>query len=241
MRAFATAVSLVVVSLGAVAFAFGGGGGGGGTEPEPPPPPVNSEFAGVLLRAGLGADALAAAGVTGEEIAALVASVESAYSAPTLASLDEAFMAAKRAHDTLRRKVQSGKGSAQEVRDLRAAEVSLAQATASRDDYLTNLRAMARGRLTAEKAAQLERVHANQGWHLPVRYLVKDRAEADWVALRDALAAKEIAERDPEEPFADSAQAVLARIDAEAEVAAAKVAHETRIAAVQTAWNTAAE
>jgi len=70
---------------------------------------------------------------------------------------------------------------------------------------------------------------------------VKDRAEADWVALRDALAAKEIAERDPEESFADSAQAVLARIDAEAEIAAAKVAHETRIAAVQTAWNTAAE
>lgn len=237
MRAFAMVVSVALVSAGAVAFAFGGGGGGA----EPPPPPVNTEFAGVLLRAGLGADALAAAGVTAEETGALVAAVEGAYSATSLASLDEAFLAAKRTHDTLRRKVQSGKASAQEVGDLRGAEATLTQATAARDNYLVNLRVTAKARISAEKGALLERASANQGWHLPVRYLVKDRPEADWVALRDALAAKEIAERDAEESFEASAQAVLARIDAEAEIAAAKVAHETRIAAVQTAWNTAAE
>lgn len=239
MRAFAVIVSVVLVSAGA--WAFGLGGGGGGTEPEPPPPPVNTEFAGVLLRAGLGADALAAAGVTGDEIAALVAACEGAHSGARLASLDEAFMSAKRAHDTLRRTVQSGKGTAQDVRNLRAAEGTLAEATAARDGYLTNLRTAAKARLAPGKAALLERVCTNQGWHLPVRYLVKDRSEAEWVALRDALAAKEIAERDPEETFENSAQSVLARIDAEAEVAAAKIAHETRIAAVQTAWNTAAE
>jgi len=236
MRAFAAIVSVALVSAGAWAFALGGGGG-----TEPPPPPSSTVFAGVLLRAGLGADVLAAAGVTGEEVAALVASVESAYSAPTLASLDEAFMAAKRTHDTLRRKVQSGKGTAQDVTSLRAAETALAQATAARDAYLTSLRTAAKANLSAEKGASIERAHANQAWHLPAHYLVKDRSEAGWVALRDALAAKEIAERDPEETFEESAQSVLASIDAEAEIAAAKVAHETHIAAVQTAWNTAAE
>lgn len=241
MRTFATGLSVLLVSAGALAFAFTGGeGGGGGVDPAEPPPPANTEFAGILLRIGMGADVLAASGMTSEQVATIVGAVESAYSAPTLVSLDEAFMSAKRTHDTLRRTVQSGKGSAQDVTNLRAAEVTLAQATASRDDYLTNLRRGAMTRATAEQAATLERIQANKGWQLPVQYLVKDRSEPEWVALRDTLAARDIAERDPEETFPDSAREALARVDAEAEVAQAKVAHDSNLAGVQTAWNLAA-
>src|SRR4029453_6978128 len=60
MRPFPVVLSLVLVSAGAAAFAFGGGGSGG-SDPAEPPPPVNTVFAGVLVRIGLGADALAAA------------------------------------------------------------------------------------------------------------------------------------------------------------------------------------
>jgi len=113
MRTFAIGASLLLFA-GALAF-----GGSGGTDPiDPPPPPVNTEFAGVLLRLGLGADALAAAGVTAEQVPALVSAVEGSYSAPTLQARDDAYIAARQSHDRLRRLVQSGKGTEADVQAL---------------------------------------------------------------------------------------------------------------------------
>src|SRR5262245_35468230 len=139
MRPFPVVLSLVLVSAGAAAFAFGGGGSGG-TDPTEPPPPVNTAFAGVLVRVGLGADALAAAGVTQNQVASLVGALEGQYNPATLANLDEAFIQAKQNHDRLRRKVTSGVGSQQDVAALRTAETTLTNATASRDNFLTQLR-----------------------------------------------------------------------------------------------------
>jgi hypothetical protein len=237
MRTFAIGVSSVLISAGALAFALGSGG----TDPaDPPPPPVNTEFAGVLLRIDLGADTLAAAGITGEQVAALVAAVEQSHSAATLQSRDEAYIAARVAHDRLRRLVQSGKGTQADVTALREAEESLANATSARESYLAGLRTAALATVTASQTTLVNRIHANRSWGLTAQYLVKDRSEADWVALHEALDAKRINEQDAEEELPASAQSYLAAIDAESEIATAKVNRDSNIAAVQTAWNLAA-
>jgi len=240
MRTFPVVLSFVLVSAGALAFAFGGGGGAGGGGFEPPPPPVNTEFAGVLLRAGLGADTLAAAGISSQQTTALVAAVQSAYSAQTLQSRDDAYIAARQNHDRLKRLVQSGKGSAQDLSALRTAETTLATATSDRDGYLAGLRTAALATVSEGQATLVTRINANHYWFLPVQYLVKDRTEPDWVALRDALAVKRISEQDEEEEFAQSARDYLTTADAVSEIATAKVNLDSHIAAVQTAWNTAA-
>ena len=238
MRTFVAGLSLLLVSAGA--FAFGIGGGGGTDPADPPPPPANTEFAGVLLRLGLGADALAAAGVTSPQATALVAAIESAYTPATLANRDEAFIAAKQAHDRLRRLVQSGKATEADVTALGTAAAASASATQARDDYLAGLRSAGLVTLSEGQAALVEHIRANRTWGLPTQYLVKDRAEAEWVRLRDSLASKRIAEEDEEETFAPAAQSHLAAVDAEAEIASAKVALDSNLAAVQSAWNLAA-
>jgi len=237
MRTLAIGLSVLVVSAGALAFALGGGGG---SEPvDPPPPPANTAFARVLLRLGLGADTLAAAGVSSQQATALVTAVEGAHAPATLASRDEAFIAAKQACDRLRRTVQGGRGSQEDVTALRTAETTLADATASRDAYLASLRSSGLATLSEGQSTLVERIRANRIWALPTQYLVKDRSEPDWVRLRDSLASKRISEEDEEEEFAASAQSHLAAVDAEAEVAAAKVNLDSNLAAVQIAWNLA--
>lgn len=244
MRTFAVGLSILLVSAGALAFSYGGGGGTspGGTDPlDPPPPPANTVFAGVLQRIGLGADALAAAGVTSEQVPALVGAVEGGYNAATLAGRDEGYIAARQAHDRLKRLVQSGKGTSEDVTALRSAEATLATATSARASFLADLRQRGLATLSSDQRTLLERIRANQSWSLPVPYLAKDRTEAEWVRLRDSLAAKRISEQDEDEPLAASAQSHLAAVDAEGEIATAKVNLDSNHAAVQTAWNLAAQ
>ncbi len=240
MRAILVVSSVILVSAGALAFAFGGGGTGGTDPIDPPPPPANTAFAGVLLRLGLGADALAAAGITGEQISPLVGAARSSYAPATMQSRDEAYIAARQTHDRLRRLVQSGKGTEQDVTALRTAETTLTNATNGRENYLGDVRRAALATVSAGQTALVTRINANHAWSLPTQYLVKDRTEREWVALRDALATKRISEQDEEEEFPQSARDALAAVDAETEVATAKVNLDTRIAAVQTAWNTGA-
>ena len=237
MRPVPIVLSLVLASAGALAFAFGGGG----TDPvEPPPPPVNTVFAGVLVRVGLGADSLAAAGISQSQVASLVGALEGQYNPATLANLDEAFIQAKQNHDRLRRKVMSGLGTQQDVAALRSAETTLSNATGARDNHINALREAALGTVAPERATVVRRVVANRSWSLPVQYLVKDRTEAQWVALRDALDMKRASERDAEEPLTEEHQTLLAGVDAESEIATAKVNLNTNLATVQNAWNTAA-
>ena len=240
MRAFPVVFSGVLVSAGALAFALGGGGGGG-ADPLEPPPPVNTEFAGVLLRVGLGAETLAAAGISAEQIPALVAELQRNYTAAATASRDEAFITAKQTHDRLRRLVTSGKGTRDDVVTLRAAEATLAAATTQRENHLAGLRAAALATVSEGQRALVNKIRANESWRLPVQYLAKDRSEAQWVELRDLLAAQRIHAEDGEAPFPAEAQGRLAAIDAESEIATAKVNRDAGIAAVQSAWNAAAD
>jgi hypothetical protein len=153
---------------------------------------------------------------------------------------DEAYISARQTHDRLQRVVQSGKGTSADVAALRTAETALTSATNGRENYLADLRRLALATVSPEQAALVTRIQTSRAWGLPTQYLVKDRSEAEWVALRSALATKRISEQDEEEEFAQSARDALAAADAASEVATAKVNLDAGLAAVQTAWNTAA-
>jgi len=240
MRTFVVGLGCLVVSVGALAYSLGGGGSGGTDPFDPPPPPANTEFAGILLRVGLGAEALAAAGISGEQVAGIGAAARNALDLATLRARDEAFIAARQTHDRLLRLVQSGKGTQEDVAARSTASATLTAATNARDGYLASARTAALATVTPEQAARVTKILANQKWGLPTQYLVKDHTEAEWVALRDALSAKRISLVDESEPLAQSAADYLSTADAVSEVATAKVSLESGIAAVQTAWNLAA-
>lgn len=237
MRMLPVVSSVLLVSAGALAFAFGGGGG---ADPLEPPPPANTAFAGVLLRVGLGADTLASAGITGQQVTSLVAALKQGFNEATLAGRDEGYIRAKQSHDGLRRKVTSGKGSQEAVAALRAAETALAAANTQRETYLTGLRTAGLATVSEGQRTLANRIQANGSWRFPTQYLVKDRTEAQWVVLRDLLAVKQIHEKDATAPFPEASVSQLAAIDAENEIATAKVNLDAGMASVQTAWNAAA-
>lgn len=206
---------------------------------DPPPPPANTEDAALMIRVGLGADALTAVGVRGADVASIVAAAL-AYEAqgPALGSLDASYAQAKTTVDRLRRLVRSGRGSQEDVSTLAQAKTDLENAESARQAHINAMRAAGMAGTSAGVRAAVETIYANQSWRLPTVYLVKDRAQADWVALRDALATKRISENYGE-PFDQAAQDTLAGVDAETEIATAKVNLDTYMAAVQTAWNEA--
>jgi hypothetical protein len=228
-----------LVLLTASALALKGAIGGG--EPLDPPPPVNTEFAGVLVRIGIPADTLACAGIVASQVPGMAAATQAQYSATRLASLDQAFVDAKAARDRLVRKVRSGLASPQEISSRAEVEATFAEAETARKNHLDLLQNAALGTVSTEQAATVRRINANRSWGLlPLEFLVKNRTEPQWVELRAAVATERIAAQDDEEICPPSTQAYLAQIRAETEIASAKVNLDANIAAVQTAWNSAA-
>ena len=94
--------------------------------------------------------------------------------------------------------------------------------------------------MSSNAATLVANVNTNRAWFQPTQYLVKNRTQEEWVLVRDLVAAKRIAETYPDAEFPAEGQSALAALDAETEVATAKVSLDTRMAAIQTAWNTAA-
>lgn len=223
----------------ALALAKGESTGSGGT-PAPPPPPTVTELGGVLSRAGLSGEFLTAAGVSSSECATVVADADTYVQGTqeTLASCDQAFASARQAYEALRRTVKTGVASQDDVTACAAAKVSFEQASSDRDAYLDAVFAAATDSLTQAEVQALTNLRANRSWRLDTQYLVSNRSEKDWVALRDALDAKRIATKEGTSVPPNSA-ALLAQVDAEAAVAAAKVNLDTYKAAVQTSWNSA--
>ena len=241
-----TAVTLSLFGV-TVAFAMATDGSDGDSNskdaedatPEPPPPANTSEAA-FLLRLGLGAEHLCAAGLQASEVQdltdALFAHVAAAPT--TMRALDIAYVDARRTADQLRRKVRSGLASAAEVQQLATAKQTLASAESARSDHIDQVRAAALAGVSTAKAAILDTVFANQRWRFPVEFLVEDRTEVEWVQLRDALATERIAAKYGE-PFPAAVQTELATMRGRSNVAAAKVNLDTYLASVQTTWNAA--
>lgn len=141
-----------------------------------------------LTAAGLAPEALAAAGVDDEGATAVVAAAASylGNSPSTLASAVRAAGTASAEVDRLERLVRRGAGVSPEA--LSAAREDKADAQATLDSYINSLRAVAVAPLSSGERAMLNAIRPNLGRTVPAQYLVVERSEADWTALRDALA-----------------------------------------------------
>ncbi|MFN0007217.1 MAG: hypothetical protein ACKVXR_04855 [Planctomycetota bacterium] len=218
----------------------GSGSGGGGNEPFVVP----ADFQVKLLRAGLGADALAAAGVSsGTIISVLQAAADQLNAHPgDLASADASLVAARVESDRLRAKIQSGQASQEEISAYQSASSSLASATTARQAALDAVFTAATANLTAPQRAALTQIRANRAVDhskdFPIDFLVVSRTEAQWVALRDALANERLAVQYPDLAN-EVAQQRLATMRSDGSVAAARTSVESNLSSVTTAWNTA--
>ena len=202
--------------------------------------PLPTDFKVKLLSAGLSPRALAAAGVSQSSIlATLQAAADQMNAAPiALDNAEETRATARNAADALARKIQSGKASQEEIASYPAAAIALAAAEAACQSVLDNYFSSAISNLPVGQRTALTNIRANRAWGLAEEYLVVNRSEAEWIALRDALANERIAVDLPE-TLSPSAQALLSTVRATPAVAASLTASQTNLPAISTAWNTA--
>ncbi|MBY0311078.1 MAG: hypothetical protein K2W85_03320 [Phycisphaerales bacterium] len=188
----------------AVVLALGGMGVAAATAFRGPPPPTDApitsaELRVTLYRAGLDPAALTAVGCSAQQLQLLLNSASSRVSSDlaALRAADAQLASARTSRDQLFRKVQSGIGTEQDAAALRAAQLTLSTAQAQQAGAFEAVRTAALAQsLTTEQIALLATVRANAQWDVPVQYRTVQRTEAEWVGLRDALAAVAIAARE---------------------------------------------
>jgi hypothetical protein len=202
--------------------------------------PLPSEFKGRLLRAGLTPRALAAAGIgQGSVLATLQAAADQMNGAPmALDSADGMYAAARVAADALARKIQSGKATQEEVASYPAAKAAVEAAEAARQSVLDGYFSAATANLTANQRAALTMIRANRRWGFPDEYLVAERTEAQWIALRDALSNEHQSAELPD-MTSEAATQLLATVRGEPSVSFASTSVQTGLPLITNAWNTA--
>lgn len=195
-----------------------------------------------LLRAGVSPAGLAAVGAPTQGIFGIVdaARTQFASSAPQLAAADAAYAEAKRESDRLRRLIESGKASPQDVASYQTQMSALATATGQQATALATLFEAATASLSSNQRTALTRIHAARSWGLPTEFLTVERSQESWIALRDALANERFVAKYHEEPVA-AAQTLLATSRADATVAAAATGIATNLTYIQASWRSALE
>jgi hypothetical protein len=203
--------------------------------------PVPTDFKAKLLAAGLSPRALAAAGVSSISVLpTLQAAADQMNAAPiALDNAEETRSNARVAADALARKIQSGKASQEEIASYPAAKAALESAEAACQSVLDGYFTAATANLTSNQRAALITIRANKAWTLPEQYLVVNRSESSWVALRDALANERIAVELPGSA-SQSCTDLLSTVRADPAVSFATTSIQTGLTQITTAWNTAA-
>ena len=112
-------------------------------------------------------------------------------------------------------RARSGTASIQELDQLTTAVTSLATAEATLATGLTALAAAATAELEPAARTALASIQGNQNRGVPIKYLAASRTEAEWVALRNALAANRTLGRWSEEPDG-ATSALLSTADSQA-------------------------
>ncbi len=194
----------------------------------------------MLRRAGLDPRALAAAGLSSQAATSVVqaAAAHVAQHGGDLTAADTAFLTAKPAADRLERKVQSGTATQEEIAAYPNQRAAANTAAAQRTAALDALFSAATANLTAPARATLGKIRANQGWQLPIEYLVADRTQAQWVALRDALAGERYC-AEYHETLDAGVQTLLAGVRADGAVATATTGLATNSDSIGSAWASA--
>lgn len=203
-------------------------------------PLTNFEVAVILGRVGLDAAPLAAVGATPVQVGAVVEAARDHLEGEiqTVRDADAAFMTAQADAERLERLVRTGMGTPSDVNALAAARAALATATAERGAALDAVFEAASDGLSGSQVATLSAIRAGRasGWTVPLQYLAVSREEADWIALRDALAHQDITGRLGLEIDPEAQQRLLAE-NALGGVAAAKSNLDNHLQGISTAWN----
>ena len=234
------ALLALLVCIGGAGSYLIAASGDGDVEADPPKP-ASTPMAATMIRVGLDAEVLAAAGVSALDVSTAVAAAISEHDGhqPSLAQADSDYSSCKVACDALERKIKAGLDGGTDVADYQSATAELATYTAARQGVQDDIFDSAIAHLSAAQQATLQTIRANRHWKLPVQYLTVNREEADWVELRDMLDARRIYEEDELEDEPQEVTDYLAAVDGHLTIAGAKSSLDSGIAAVQTAWNTA--
>lgn len=202
--------------------------------------PTRTQLNVVLYQGSLDPEALAAAGVQAGQVSTLVteahATLTDRLDALMLAQMEHAD--AQRQVTALRRSIRAGTADQEAVSELANAQSAAATAQSSIDAIRAEIFAAATAHLDAESITRLHTLAANRRWRLPIQYAVRDRSEAEWVALREALANLRISSQLGEEPDPASA-ALVAGENSRPEVAQAATYLDTRLSEIRTAFDTA--
>ncbi|MFN0207736.1 MAG: hypothetical protein ACKVS6_15620 [Planctomycetota bacterium] len=197
-----------------------------------------SDIKTALYRGGLDPTALAACGVNSESVSGVVTGVETYFSNnPTaLATADENYSSAKVSYEALSRKVANGNASAQDISNLATATTTLATEATARANVMNAIITAATANLNNGQKLLLTKLAANRSWALDTHFSVVDRTQAQWVALRDAVATKKINEKYNEQ--IDSAAATLINTElANETVALSKTNSTNTLAGVTSAFD----
>jgi hypothetical protein len=207
---------------------------------EPPVALSATDVQVALLRAGLSAQTLTAAGVSSQQVSTIVTNAKNELVAhPTRISEDDAAFASARASaDALERKIESGLATQQEIASYASATTALESAQSERAAALDAVFSAATVSLNQTQIALLQKMQANRAWKMSTEFLTVDRTEAEWLGLRDALSNERIAAKYGNEANA-GCQALLSTARANPTVAAAKASMVANLATVSSAWDVA--
>lgn len=153
--------------------------------------PEPEELGAILTRVGLGPDALAAAGVRGPAVTALVDNTRTLLSEQgrlaALNAADEALRLQNEEVNRLRRLVQSGRGDSNSRDELGNARVAQAGAKQARDAQIQAVFQAATAQLISGQIATLRTLQAREDLAIPLPMRMTDHAPADWPGIRDAF------------------------------------------------------
>lgn len=202
--------------------------------------PTAHELAAAMLRIGLGPAQLTAAGGSPSTVATVVDdSLDDMIANPAVIELaDAAFAGSKQQCDLLKRVIQSGQATSEQITTYAVARTQLSLADSQRHSVLTALLTSAAASLNASQQDTLAAIRGNRNWDLPIEFLTVDRTEAQWVQLREALANERISAKLGEEPDPE-AQALLLQLRGNPLVATAKANLDANLTVITVAWEQA--
>jgi hypothetical protein len=200
-----------------------------------PNPLGRAKLAGLLMELSLGPESLCACQVSTASIAGFIESAKEQLQART----DDITAAETRIASARSRLSLANQHQPSSPDEVAAATTELETARAANESLRTELFQQIVQGLTPDQAAALARVRANRQWGVPVQYLVTDRPPADWVGLRDALAAAKDAAAH-QRPVDTAVQAIIATADSDSATAAAAQALAAHRAECRIAWGQAA-
>lgn len=202
--------------------------------------PTASELTVALMRAGLGPEALTAAGASASDAATVVnkARAEMIANPGALSAADTNYASAKRSVEQLKRLIQSGQSTDEDLVAYSAAKSQLVQTTLQRQGVLDSVFDAGSTSLTPNETSKLAAIRSNSTWDRPTEFLVANRPDTQWVELRNVLAHTRIAADLGETP-ASEAVAMLGEYAGHPPVAAARANLDANLAVVTAAWEQA--